>query len=169
MSMIGNFVAITVDDYKNLLESEESIEAYLYPDDENYDAVGENNIDIDKTWHAIHFILTGSEWEGDEPAKSVIFGGKEAGPDVGYGSARFLDQQQVSKVNQHLLLLDQNVISEYFNVEQLVEKEIYPNMWIDTDETEEEMIDYLEHYYKELKQFYEFAADSKLCVIQYLS
>src|SRR5262245_28760066 len=47
-------------------------------------------LDIEKTWHAIHFLVVGDAWEvrAQEPATLCILGGEELGDDGGYGPAR---------------------------------------------------------------------------------
>ena len=44
-------------------------------------------IDLDKSWHGIHFLLTGAAWEGERPLNFLILGGEEVGDiDVGHGT-----------------------------------------------------------------------------------
>jgi hypothetical protein len=53
---------------------------------------------IDKSWHGIHFLLTGSAWGGKPPLSNAVLGGKEFGQDLGYGPARYLTPDQVKEV-----------------------------------------------------------------------
>lgn len=53
-------------------------------------------IDLDKSGHGIHYLLTGSDGEGDPPLNLLVSGGKTIGDiEVGYGPARALTSQQV--------------------------------------------------------------------------
>ena len=51
----------------------------------------EQRFDLDKAWHGIHFLLTGSAWETTPGAGESVLGGDPVGPDRGYGPARLLD------------------------------------------------------------------------------
>jgi|SRR5947209_1096153 len=56
-----------------------------------------DEIELDKAWHAIHFLLTGSAWEGAGPLYYLISGGHQIGDvDVGYGPARALTSKQAA-------------------------------------------------------------------------
>src|SRR5271165_1779219 len=55
-------------------------------------------LNIDKSWHGIHFLLTSSAWGGTPPLSNAVLGGTEFGPDLGYGPARYLTPDQVKEV-----------------------------------------------------------------------
>lgn len=88
MSMIGNFRMSSDSEIQGLLAEPETIESILYPEsDEQSDGV--NEMDVDKAWHGIHFLLCGNTWEGEHPLNFVVCGGQYVGDvDVGYGPAR---------------------------------------------------------------------------------
>ena len=46
---------------------------------------------IEKSWHAIHFVLNGDPWKGSGLLFNAVLGGKEVGEDMGYGRPRYLD------------------------------------------------------------------------------
>ncbi|MCP4377147.1 MAG: YfbM family protein [bacterium] len=169
MSMIGNFVAINDADFTKLTNNPKDIEVYLYPEEDDFENVGEKNIDIDKAWHAIHFILTRSQWEGDPPASDVILGGQEYGPDVGYGPARILHKDKVVKVAEYLNALPDNCIASGYDVSMMLENEIYPDFWGELEDGGAEILEYVEEYFSEVKNFYTFAAQKGLHVIKYLN
>lgn len=162
MSMIGNFFAIEEAKAKELMSNPDSIEEFIYSEESPIDE-SENFLDIDKSWHGIHFILTNNVWEGEPPARDVILGGEAVGEDVGYGPARFLSVEEVKKVNSYLSGINSNYIKEKYNPEELEKNEIYPNGWGDED------YDYLVGYFEDLKKFYEKAASENKMVIQYLN
>ena len=98
MSMIGNFLQLTPSELDALIANPADVESFIYPDeDEN-----ENCIDIDKAWHGIHFMLTGTQYDGDPPLSNVIFSGVTIGDDVGYGPARYLTANEVAEVAEAL-------------------------------------------------------------------
>jgi hypothetical protein len=57
----------------------------LYGDLDDEDAeMPESDLDLDKSWHGIHYLLTGTAWEIDEGAGTAILGGEEIGEDTGH-------------------------------------------------------------------------------------
>ncbi|NUR82053.1 MAG: DUF1877 family protein [Terrabacter sp.] len=50
-------------------------------------------LDLDKSWHGIHFLLTGTDWSAGDAgaAGGAILGGRPVGEDDGYGPARLLE------------------------------------------------------------------------------
>ncbi|MFC1750913.1 YfbM family protein [Pseudomonadota bacterium] len=163
MSMIGNFFAIDEESAKRLMSAPDSISGFLYSEESPIED-SEYYLDIDKSWHGIHFILTNDVWEGEAPACYVVLGGVPVGDDVGYGPARFLDVDNVKAIDGYLSGVDSTFIQENYNAERLEKKEIYPNGW-----GEAEDVEYLTGYFEELKKFYSKAANESKVVIQYLN
>jgi hypothetical protein len=162
MSMIGNFFAIEEAKAKELMNNPDAIEDFIYSEESPIDE-SDDFLDIDKSWHGIHFLLTGDVWEGEPPARDVILGGETLGEDVGYGPARFLSVEEVQKVHSYLSKLESNILKKNYKPEELEKNEIYPNGWGDED------YDYLAGYFDELKNFYKKASNENKMVIQYLN
>lgn len=160
--MIGNFFAIEEAKAKELMSNPDAIADFIYSEESPIDE-SEDFLDIDKSWHGIHYILTNDVWEGEPPARDVILGGEAVGEDVGYGPARFLNIEEVKNVNSYLSTINSNYIKEKYNPTELENNEIYPNSWADED------YDYLVGYFEDLKKFYEKAASENKMVIQYLN
>lgn len=66
MSMIGNYLPVSEEELNALKENPKLLSEFIYETKED------DIIDIDKAWHAIHFTLNGSEWEGSEPYFKVV-------------------------------------------------------------------------------------------------
>ena len=62
------------------------------------DEPGEDGLNLEKSWHVLHYLLTGKAEEAPGPLGNAILGGTEIGGDLGYGPARFLTPQQVREV-----------------------------------------------------------------------
>lgn len=62
-------------------------------------------LDLDKSWHILHTVISGSPDAGDGPAAALL-GGEEFGPDSGYGPARLLRHDAVSAFADVLEPLD---------------------------------------------------------------
>ena len=80
-----------------------------------------------------------------------------------YGSARFLNIEEVKNVDIFLSTLNPDYIQSRFNIEELGKNDIYPNNWNAED------CDYLAGYFDDLKAFYKNAVDENKMVIQYLN
>ena len=90
MGMVGCFAAVSSETLQRLRADPESIDEYLNPNDGEDEPP--NYVEVDKAWHGIHYLLTGQSQGGPEPLALAVLGGEEFGPEVGYGSARFLRQ-----------------------------------------------------------------------------
>lgn len=109
-------------------------------------------LDIDKSWHGIHFLLTGSADGGEGPLAAAVFGGEEIGDDIGYGPARLLMPQEVQVVAAALEALGLEAFVARYAPEALTAEGIYPDgIW---SEDPAEARDYLVDNFKELLGFY---------------
>ncbi len=124
--------------------------------------------DLDKAWHAIHYLLSGSPWEGDLPAGTLLVGGEGIGDiDVGYGTARALSPEVVQRYSEYLSGVSNDELRSRFDPAKLVEAEIYPDgLW---EEGGGEELSYIVEYFEELKGFIRSAAESDDGVVVYLS
>ena len=107
-------------------------------------------LDLDKAWHGIHFLLTGSAWEVGEGAGAAILGGEPIGPEVGQGPARLLGPELVRAVADGLAAIDAGTLRERFDPAAMAE--IYPSVW------DEDFDTYLAPYFAALREFYRLAA-----------
>jgi Domain of unknown function (DUF1877) len=165
MGMVACFTSLPSEALQELQEEPDQIEEFLYPED------GESNppnyIDLDKAWHGIHYLLTGVADGGTEPQSLAVFGGKEFGPEVGYGPARFLTAEQVLSVAESLSGLSAEALSERFNPKDMEVKQIYPDViWVRDGQ---DALDYVLESYQQLQVFYRDAAARGDAVIQWLS
>ena len=163
MSMIGNFLAISPDRLADLIKEPALIESLLYPED---GPDPEKHLDIDKSWHAIHYVLNGSTWEGEGPLALAVLGGEEIEEDIGYGPARYLDTDQVKAVAASLSFISAQEFSAKFNLAALDAAEIYPQGWNDTGP---EALEYVMHHYSLLSSFYRAAAERGDAMLTYLN
>ena len=154
MGMTASFASISPTELEELKEDATNASDLLF------ERVGlddvESGVDIDKSWAAIHFMLTGSQWEGSEPERLPILGGTEIGADIGYGPARYLTPEQVVKAHGVLASLPAAELKKRFMPAKLEAADVYPSgIWL-----EEGMdgFEYIEHWYEQLRLFYETAA-----------
>jgi hypothetical protein len=161
MSMIGSFVAVTPAQLRGFLDDPDSVASFLCPDDDE----PVNSIDIDKSWHGIHFLLTGETEGGQPPLSQVVLGGTEIGDDVGYGPARYLTPEQVKQVASALAALSRSQLASRFSAAAFEAADVYPQIW---DEGQE-ALDYLLENYDVLVEFYRQASARGDAVLQYLN
>lgn len=132
-------------------------------------AVGEGiETDLDKAWHGIHYLLTGTAWEGEEPLNFIVCGGTSVGDiDVGYGPARVIQSNGVKTIISALRDIDENRLRGRFNPTEMMNLEIYPDIW-DRDPEEDDTLGYCVAFYADLRRFLSKAADDSLGIVLYI-
>jgi hypothetical protein len=151
MSMIAALRRLSDSDLSHLQEKPELIADYLAEDP--LDGFGPfADLDVDKAWHAIHFLLTGTAWEGEPPLNFLATGGTEIGDDLGYGPARGLAASRVRELAAALEPLPADILMERFNPAAFTSAEIYPEIW-DRPPEDDDTRGYVAEYYDELRTF----------------
>src|SRR6266568_6952562 len=103
MEMIGNLRPASDAQIQQLLARPTDVTRFLY----GAGADGRERVVLNKAWHAIHFVLTGSRLGGDEPLNFLVSEGTPIGEvDVGYGPARVLTSAQVGALAGALAAVD---------------------------------------------------------------
>jgi hypothetical protein len=121
--------------------------------------------DLDKAWHAIHYLLTGTAWEGEPPLNFLLRGGSEIGDiDVGYGTARAVDASAVKEINAALAELSEETLKNRFIPAEMMELQIYPEIW-DRNPEEEDLFGYCIENFSDLKGFVGRAAENGLGIV----
>lgn len=165
MGMVGCFAAVSPATLRELKDNPEGLEEYLYPNDG--DDEPPNYLDVDKAWHGIHFMRTGSADGGEEPLSLAVLGGEEVGEDMGYGPARILAPQQVQSIASALTSLGESGFRSRFAPQKMETAGIYPEViWV---RDEQEALDYVMENYEHLVAFYANAASRGDGVILWLS
>jgi hypothetical protein len=169
MSMIGNFRRLPDADLARLLAAPEEIADYL-ADEEPPEGFGScANLDVDKAWHGIHFLLTGTPWAGDAPWNFIAAGGAEIGDvDVGYGPARGFTSSEVKEIARALASLPPEQLASRFDPKAMMAAEIYPTIW-DRPPSEDDTLGYVREYYDTLRDFVAGAAAESEAMIVYLT
>ena len=132
----------------------------------SFDGPGaEGQLDVDKAWHAIHFVLNGEPWPGPGILSQVVFGGEPFGDDLGYGPARHLDPVTVNAVAEALRSVDAHAIVATVDLSRLDEVDIYPGGWFDDGDGSRR---YIADNLRALCAFYAAAAEHEEAVIAWL-
>ncbi|HEY3017894.1 MAG TPA: YfbM family protein [Gaiellaceae bacterium] len=165
MSMIGNLRLVSDPELEDLFAGPEQIEDVLYESDEP----SPDEEVIDKAWHGLHYLLTGSAWDGDPPLNFLVSGGREIGDvDVGYGPARGFTSAEVAEISEALKQVTSDQLRSRFDAKLMMEAQIYPEIW-DRDPAEDDALGYLLEYFELLKTFVLRAHDESSGLIVYLN
>ena len=129
------------------------------------EAQGED-LDLDKAWHGLHYVLTGTAEQGKEPWCYLLTGGEQVGDetdhDVGYGPARILMPPQVAAFQQAVASISSAEVSIRFNPAEMTRLDIYPSVW---DRQDEQLEEWMQESLTELQSFLERAVDQQQAVI----
>lgn len=127
----------------------QQVSATAAADDWNQDGDG---IDIEKAWHGLHFLFTGTAWEGQEPGCFLLCGGEEIG-DKDVGPARVLRPDQVSQFAAFLAELSHDELARRYDPTRMTALEIYPEIWMRPADSGESGFDYLFESFEDLRDF----------------
>jgi hypothetical protein len=164
MSMIGTFALATDDEIRGLLATPEELGDFLEQRDEAMDG---RALDIDKSWHGLHWLLTGTEDEGEPPLNFILMGGTEIGEEeYGYSVPRALTGDEVQRIDTALDQISTADLLARYDGNAM--RELYPNVWDRADEREINL-DYLGSYFESLKGFIARAREQAQGLIVYLT
>ena len=125
------------------------------------DARAEHELDIDKAWHGLHFLFTGMEEGGEEPACFLLVGGEEVSEpedhEIGLDTpARALDASQVRRFADFLDALSPAELARRYDPLRMVELKIYPDViWTRPPGKDEDgsPLEYLLDHFALLREF----------------
>ena len=126
-------------------------------------------MDVDKSWHAIHFLLNGTGEETHFPEGFLLSGGEWVGDvDLGYGPGRMFAPAEVKKV---ATLLEQHPVDrlcERFDGRRMDKEDVYPRIW-DRLAADEDNTAYVATYYASLRDFVDSASEEGLGILIWMS
>lgn len=76
-------------------------------------------LELDKSWHTLHYLITGSAEPTDSALGRAILGGKEIGPDLGYGPARLLTAPEVQETARALSQVSPADLTQRFDLTKM--------------------------------------------------
>jgi hypothetical protein len=119
-------------------------------------AAGEE-LNIDKAWHGLHFLFTGTADEGEEPACFLLHGGEDIGEDDDL-LPRLLGPAQVRAFAAFLAALTPEELTRRFDPERMTALEIYPDVIWQRPEDTDQPLGFLLGAFDELRAFTAAAA-----------
>ena len=122
------------------------------------------NLSLEKSWHGIHYLLTGVAEGGRAPLSWAVLGDKEI-PDpeklLGYGPARLLTPKQVSSVSKALSRFTKEKFRQHFKPDEMKAAKVYGAKG-------GEDLEYLWTYFQQLKTYYSQATKQHNGLLCYL-
>ncbi len=96
---------------------------------EDIDRLSETECDLEGVWHGLHFLFTGTAWEGDEPACYLVQGGEDIGDDDFDVPPRLLRPEDVRGFSRFLGGLSEDELRGRYDPERMTEMKIDPAGW----------------------------------------
>lgn len=167
MSMIGYFFLVSDVELRNAESSPEAFEQLI---DAAYEDQQEDLVNVDKAWHCLHFLLTGTAEEGAPPLDFIMRGGREVGDDMGYGPARAFDSREVKAIADALDQIEHPDLVSRFNGATMDRLEIYPHGgWSKVDPKSEEAFGYFSSAFDIVRDLSRRGRDAGLSMLVWLS
>jgi hypothetical protein len=132
-----------------------------------FDSYPFNDIfDIDKMWHGVYFLLTGTEYGGEPPVNLLFQAPPVGNEDIGYGPALAISADQTKALSDHLAGLQKAVVLARFDGARMKALKIYPDIW---DEDPAQLKEELGNAFDALRAYCRRCADHGLGMLSYVS
>ncbi|MET0286085.1 MAG: YfbM family protein [Polyangiales bacterium] len=123
--------------------------------------------ELDKAWHALHFLLTGSATGGEPPLSLLVSarGGTElqgAGDD--YGPPRLFSSDVARRAHEALQALADDALLARFDPAAMMAAEIYPEVWDRPGEGPEWLLESLHNLREALRKAAEHRLGVAVCL-----
>ena len=113
------------------------------------------DLDLEKSWHALHFLFTGKADGGLQPMAFMMTGGEDVGEDSwGDPVARLFSPAQVRNIEAFLAALTPDSLSKRYDPSRMTELEIYPGGW------EPDEFEHLRESFEDVRQFVRAAMEA---------
>ena len=171
MSMVAYFRRLPNRDRERLLAEPELGTEYVHladsieDDEERFGPFV--NLYIDKAWHGIHFLLTGSAEPADLPEGFIYTGGREIGEGCGYGPARGFTSSEVKQIAEMLAAADEATLRSRYDPHVMTRDEVYPSDIWECWPPEDDPLGFLIDQYTELRKFIMDAAQADEALLAY--
>lgn len=156
MGMVGAYMRVSAEELTGLLQEPDRFEQLL--EDE------ERQTDIDKAWHGLYFLLTGST-DLDEIDRhslgKVVFGGDVIDEETGIA---YLTPEEVADLSTRLQFIELDALEARYDVTTMNEQELYP---FEREWGREEK-QYLLDQFDELKRVFAQAAREREALVTWI-
>jgi hypothetical protein len=115
---------------------------------------GDDVLDLEKSWHGLHFLFTGSAQEAELPKGFLISGGLDLETEDDDSAPRLLDADQVRAIDAFLQSLSRDELTRRYDARRMTELEIYPDaIWMRETGGGYSALDHLLDAFDELRAF----------------
>lgn len=111
-------------------------------------------LSLEKSWHGLHYVLTGTADEGAPPLNFLLAGGSPLGDEE---AQRLITADQVKAIAAALKPIGEQEFAARFDPAALDEAGVYPQIW---DEPLDDLLEEYSGYFQQLKSLVVRAADS---------
>jgi hypothetical protein len=123
--------------------------------------------DADKSWHAIHYLLTGTAEGGSFPLNFILEGGQEVGDEeVGYGPARIFTPAETAEIDAALSEFTEEGLRARYDGRAMDRAKVYPQIW---GRDTEDNFGYAWESFLALREFIQGTRSSGSYLLLYLS
>ena len=129
--MNGQLKRVTDAELARLRAHPEAVPAFLFGAPDAYE--DRSDLDLEKAWHGLHVVLTGTAAAGAPPLNFLAAGGEPLGADLGYGPARALPSAGVRHLAAALAAFSAEDLQARTDPRALARAGAYPAVW-DRDE-----------------------------------
>jgi len=123
--------------------------------------------DLEAVWHGLHYVFTGTAWEGQPPASLLILGGEEIGGDDDDSPPRLLEPRQVREFSSFLASLTDQEFLRRYDADRMMALDISPAIW--KQHRDPNPIELLQNGFGQLRQFVATAAARGEAIIVHLA
>jgi len=111
----------------------------------------DRSLDIEKAWHGLHFLFTGTADEGEEPTCYLVRGGEDLDDE---GQTRALRPHQVRRFADYLSALTSAELARRYDPERMSKLEIYPDgIWMRPASAGDSPLEWLLECFSEVREF----------------
>jgi len=154
-SMVFLGAAVPPSQMENVAANEQLLQAAFRRKDEG-------TVYLDKAWHGLHFLLTGTAYDAKSVLGQAIMGGRPIGKDQGYGPMRLVSPEQVKAISEALAQVTPEDLTARYDPITLDRAQIYPTVWVRDGP---EGLRFLLSFFGSLQAFYRKAAENGQAVV----
>ncbi|HVY28686.1 MAG TPA: YfbM family protein [Polyangiaceae bacterium] len=168
MSLLGHVYLLTDARISELLAEPARVFEVI---DGSYNEPGQGFVDLDKAWHCLHFLLTGSAQGGSTPASFLLQGGSPIGEEDlgGFGPARVFRPLEAAAIAEALAPITNEQLLARFDLKKLEKLDVYPGRWSELNLRSEYELGYYFGPFQELKRVTARAKAERLGLIVWIA
>ncbi len=165
MGMVMELLRVTPDELEGLRDDAEAFYDFLSAVEADTKEQDWRSGYLDKSWGIIHFLLTGTAWEGDEPASLLLLNEPLLlADDDAEMPPGLISPEEVEAFADHLDRVDDDTLRARFDVPAMAAADVY--LMEDAEQVNrDEMLDYTFTFVPVLRQYMREAATAGHAVI----